>query len=112
MKSWWKMPFLGVLISIALPVAAIGSCAVFVDWNGPADDLSAQERERAESCMLAARSLGDDIYSERPDCRAVLDPRPPAQGKAAAPRDCATRYVAPEDDDEGVGYLYAPPNCP
>lgn len=88
MKTWWKKwktPILGLFLSIALPVAAIGSWAVFVDWDGPVDDLSAQEREHAENCILAARSLGDDIYRERPDCRAVLEPRPIAQGKTTSP---------------------------
>ena len=81
MEFWKRLkPALFVDNGLMLGVVLITICAFtwarFVDWSGPADDLAAQDRARLEGCIMAERSLGDSVYRERPDCRAILQPLP------------------------------------
>lgn len=55
---------------IVLFLLAIISMVVFVDWSlAPSNE----HMEAYENCIKAEQSLGDSIYQERPDCRAVLE---------------------------------------
>lgn len=68
--AWFLVKAL--LLSAGLPVIVIATWAYFVDWRGPADDLSETQRTHVEDCIAAQRELGERALDERPECRDVL----------------------------------------
>lgn len=74
----------GLFLGAVLFTLAAFSWTSFVDWSGPADGLTDVQREHAAECIHASRSLGDDVYRIRPDCRDVLDQ--PSAGKTVVKR--------------------------
>jgi|GEM_PF-3328824 len=78
LKRWKSALFVdnGLMLGVVLITLCVFTWTRFVDWSVPVGDPSAQERARLESCVAAERSLGDSVYRERPDCRAILQPLP------------------------------------
>ena len=76
LKRWKSAVFVdgGLFFSVALLTALTFCLARFVDWSTPVDDLSAQERARMESCVMAERELGDRAFEARPECRDLVSP--------------------------------------
>jgi hypothetical protein len=109
------------LAGVILLLACAFTWSRFVDWSGPADDLAADRREAIEGCLVAERALGDGIYRERPDCRAILEPAR-AFATVPVPGACVRRENDKLGGDDGLdtcGYpgfpkcLDAlPPGCP
>ena len=63
-----------IFVSVALPLALIGTWAFCVDWRGPLDELPEKERAHMEDCAISQRQLGDALLRERPDCRTFVAP--------------------------------------
>lgn len=75
LKRWKSAVFTdgGLFFSVVLIGILAFTWSRFVDWSGPLDEMPPDDRAALESCIMAERSLGDSIYRERPDCRAVLE---------------------------------------
>lgn len=123
LKRWKGIAFTdgGLFAGVILCALVAFTWSQFIDWRGPVDDLSAEERAAFESCLMAERTLGDSIYRERPDCRTFLEPRSQAS-HAPAPGDCEIRFNDKLGGDDGLdtcGYPgfpkcmdALPPGCP
>jgi len=111
----------GLFLSVILLAAAAFTWTVFVDWSGPVDNMDARTRATLEDCVMAERSVGDDIYRERPDCRKLLAPRSLA-ARVPTADECAPRLNDKVGGDDGLdtcGYPgfprcmdALPPGCP
>lgn len=125
MKAWWKTwktLIVGLGVSVALPIALIGSWAAFIDWRGPADEVEAEVR----SCLERAEVQGDDWNASEHGCQETLEraglwsygmkpapDRDPGPKPMASAKDCTPRFIPFEEDtDYPNGHWYAPPGCP
>lgn len=114
----------GLFAGVVLCLIAAFSWTRFVDWSGPADELTDVQREHAADCIRASRSLGDDIDRVRPDCRDVLSPRSAAMTVEHRPsvQECTPHVIDKPGGDDGLdscGYpgmpkclSTPPPGCP
>ncbi len=66
-------------LAILLPILAIGSCAYFIDWKGPYEDLPSAQQAHIEECASARYALGPAVYDRRADCLDVLPQRTAAK---------------------------------
>ena len=102
----------GLMLGVILISILAFTWSRFIDWNGPVDDLSKEDRSAMESCIMAERSLGDSLYQQRPDCRKFLGERPMA-ARVPAPAECVPRINAKIGGDDGLDTCGYPgfPKC-
>ena len=104
----------GVFLAAALLACAALSLAKFIDWSGPADDLTVEQREQAANCLTAWQVLGDGILNQRPDCREPLGlpPRSIVVARQPSAAECQARVINKPGGDDGLdtcGYPGMPP---
>lgn len=101
--------FAGVVLFTLIAI----SWTRFVDWSGPADDLSADQRAHAEDCFAASGPLGDRVLQDRPDCRDVLSaPAAKTVERHPSPKECEVHVIDKPGGDDGLdtcGYPGTPP---